>query len=346
MVSPSSRRGAVKYVVEEGLGSAAQACRAVELARSSYYLRLKPQRSAMKERIIELSDSHPRYGYRRISALLRREGERINPKRVQRIRGQEGLQVRKKQRATRRVGLSTARRQSACQPNHVWSWDIIHDQSREGRSLRMLTLIDEYTRQCLAIEVGRSIRAVDAIRVLEHVIQNHGQPEHIRSDNGPEFIAGAIRDWMTQRQIKSVYINPGSPWEQAHIESFHDKLRDECLNREIFASLKEAAVIIESWRKDYNQQRPHSALGYLTPQEFATAQKATTTPCGKGNDRVKNHAAGLGHGRPQCATYPQSPLSGPPHCCDVAYLSQAFSQHAGPGRLWISLDANNQSPQN
>jgi putative transposase len=341
MVSPSSRRGAVKYVVEQGLGSATQACRAVGLARSSYYLRRRPnpQRSVIKERIIELSQRHPRYGYRRISALLRRQGERINPKRVQRVRGQEGLQVRKKQRATRGVGSSTARRQRACEPNHVWSWDIIHDQSREGRSLRMLTLIDEYTRQCLAIEVGRSIRAVDAIRVLEQAIQNHGQPEHIRSDNGPEFIAGAIRDWMSQRQIKSVYINPGSPWEQAHIESFHDKLRDECLNREIFATLKEAAVIIESWRKEYNQQRPHSALGYLTPQEFAAAHKTDTTYCDSRNEGVKNHALGFGHARPQCATYPQSPLSGPPHCCDVTDLSQAFSQDTGPGRLWISLDA-------
>jgi putative transposase len=218
----------------------------------------------MKQRIIELSEAHPRYGYRRIGALLRREGQRVSTKCVQRIRRQEGLQVRK----PRRVGISTATRQRAQRANQVWSWDIIHDQTQAGSSLRILTLIDEYTKQSLAIEVGRSIRALDAIRVLDGAIKCYGQPEHIRSDNGPEFIAEAIRQWMSTAQIKSLYIQPGSPWEQAYIESFHDKFRDECLNRELFATLAEARVIIESWRREYNQMRPHSALGYLTPEEF------------------------------------------------------------------------------
>jgi putative transposase len=131
-------------------------------------------------------------------------------------------------------------------PNHVWSWDLLHDQTQGGSSLRILTLIDEYTEQCLAIGVGRSICALDAIGVLAQAIERYGPPEHIRSDNGPEFIARALRDWMAQHQNKTLYISPGSPWEQAYIESFHDKLRDECLNREVFASLAEARVIIES----------------------------------------------------------------------------------------------------
>jgi len=139
----------------------------------------------------------------------------------------------------------------------------------------------------LAIEVGRSIRALDAIRVLDGAIKRYGRPEHIRSDNGPEFIAEAIRQWMSTAQIKSLYIQPGSPWEQAYIESFHDKFRDECLNRELFATLAEARVIIESWRREYNQMRPHSALGYLTPDEFGQLNGTVTTSCDSQNGRVK-----------------------------------------------------------
>jgi putative transposase len=165
--------------------------------------------------------------------------------------------------------------------------DIIHDQTSSGSALRILTLIDEYTKQSLAIEVGRSIRALDAIRVLDGAIQRYGVPEHIRSDNGPEFIAQAIRQWMGTAQIKSLYIRPGSPWEQAYIESFHDKFRDECLNRELFATLAEARVIIESWRREYNQMRPHSALGYLTPEEFGQLNRSGTTSCDSQNGRLK-----------------------------------------------------------
>ena len=185
------------------------------------------------------------------------------------------------------LGISTALRQRAERANQVWSWDIIHDQTEAGSTLRILTLIDEYTKQCLTIEVGRSIRAADAIRVLDRVIERYGQPEQIRSDNGPEFIAQAIRQWMSTSQIQSFYIQPGSPWEQAYIESFHDKFRDECLNRELFATLAEARVVIESWRREYNQQRPHSALGYLTPDEFGALQPGATTSCERQNGWLK-----------------------------------------------------------
>jgi hypothetical protein len=145
----------------------------------------------------------------------------------------------------------------------------------------------------LAIEVGRSIRALDAIRVLDGAIKGNGQPEHIRCDNGPEFIAGAIRQWMSTALIKSSYIQPGSPWEQAYIESFHDKFRDEGLNRELFATLAEARVIIESWRKEYNQMRPHSAFGYLTPEEFGQLNGTATTSCDNQNGRLKTEDTGL-----------------------------------------------------
>ena len=225
----------------------------------------------MQERVSKLGEEKPRYGYRRITALLRREGLRINEKRVQRLRRLEGAQVRRKQKRMRRVGPQQSERLRATQPRQVWSWDFVEDQTENGTRFRILTLLDEHTRQCLAIHAAWSIRAVDAITVIEAAIQRYGAPEHLRSDNGPEFIAYAIQDWLAQRQIKTLYIRPGSPWENGHIESFHDKFRDECLNRELFGTLAEARVILESWRVEYNEKRPHSSLGYQTPEEFAAS---------------------------------------------------------------------------
>jgi len=169
----------------------------------------------------------------------------------------------------RRLGESIAERRRATRPGEVWSWDFVTDMTRSGYRFGMLTLIDEYTRQCLAIYPAWSIRANHVIEVVTDAIKNYGQPEHLRSDNGPEFIAYAIKDWLADLNVKTIYISPGSPWEQAHIESFHDKFVDECLNRELFESLAVAKVIVDQWRKEYNQQRPHSSLGYQTPDEFA-----------------------------------------------------------------------------
>jgi putative transposase len=219
----------------------------------------------LRREIIVLSQAHPRHGYRRITALLRRAHWEVNPKRVARVRRQEGFQVSKRQRKMRRLGTSTGLRQRATRPNEVWSWDFVEDQTERGSKLRRLTLIDEYTRQCLAVHVAWSIRAVDVITVVEAAMERYGVPEHLRSDNGPEFIAYAIQDWLKQRQVKAIYIKPGSPWENGHIESFHDKFRDECLNREIFGSLLEAKVLVEQWRMEYNTSRPHSSLRYQTP---------------------------------------------------------------------------------
>lgn len=223
----------------------------------------------MHGQIVQLSQDHPRFGYRRVTALLRRDGHEINAKRVQRVRRQEGLQVSRRQRKLRRLGLSTAERQRATHVNHVWSWDFVEDQTENGTRFRVLTLIDEHTRECLAVHADWSIRAVDVITVVEAAMARYGVPSHLRSDNGPEFIAYAIQDWLRDKNVKTIYITPGSPWENAYIESFHDKLRDECLNREIFGSLWEARVVIEQWRLYYNAARPHSSLGYQTPNEFA-----------------------------------------------------------------------------
>ena len=271
MVSPSAKRRAVKLVIELGLGTTAEACRALGLARSSYYRNstMSMEKRKLQGQIVDLSQEHPRYGYRRVTALLRREGHEINTKRVQRVRRKEGLQVSRKQRKLRRLGVSTAQRQRALKVNHVWSWDFVEDQTENGTQFRVLTLLDEYTRECLAVHVDWSIRAVDVIRVVETAMARNGTPEHLRSDNGPEFIAYAIQDWLKAKSVKTIYITPGAPWENPYIESFHDKVRDECLNREIFGSLWEARVVIEQWRLYYNAERPHSSLGYQTPAEFA-----------------------------------------------------------------------------
>jgi transposase InsO family protein len=273
VVSPSQKRRAIQTIVEEDMGTTTEACRALGLARSSFYLtsQLSAQSRTMQREIKVLSEKHPRYGYRRITALLRREGNEVNGKRVQRVRRMEGLQVNKKQRRMRRVGQSTAQRQRATHRGHVWSWDFVEDQTERGTRFRVLTLIDEFTRECLAVHVAWSIRAVDVITVVEAAMERLGVPGHLRSDNGPEFIAYAIQDWLGSKGVKTIYITPGSPWENAYIESFHDKLRDECLNRELFGSLLEAQVIIEGWRMEYNGLRPHSSLGYRTPDEFAAA---------------------------------------------------------------------------
>lgn len=270
-MSPLQKRRAVRHVVEQGQGTTAAACRAMELSPSTYYRLscVSRERQASEGAVVRLSQAHPRYGYRRITVMARREGLVVNAKRVQRVRRRYGLQVRKRQRKLRRTGQSTALRQRATHANHVWSWDFVEDQTEHGTRFRILTLIDEHTRECLAVYVGWSIRAVDVIGVIARAIAQYGLPEHIRSDNGPEFIAYAVQDWLREQTIKVIYITPGSPWENGHIESFHDKFRDECLNRELFGSLAEAKIIVESWRVEYNTERPHSSLGNKTPAEFA-----------------------------------------------------------------------------
>jgi putative transposase len=169
------------------------------------------------------------------------------------------------------LGISTAERQRANGPGQVWSWDILQDRTEMGSAFKMLTILDEHTRQCLCIWPAWSIRALDVIEQLGQAMARYGTPEHLRSDNGPEFIAYAVQDWLKEKNIKTIYIKPGSPWENPYIESFHDKFRDELLKREIFVNLMEARVVTENWRMEYNQDRPHSSLKDQTPDEFAAA---------------------------------------------------------------------------
>jgi putative transposase len=219
------------------------------------------------ERIVELATEYGRYGYRRITALLRREGWRVNHKRVERIWRQEGLKVPQRQPKRGRLWLndgSCVRRRPEYR-HHVWSYDFVHERTHDGRALRLLRLIDEYSRQCLAIEVARKLNSRDVLRTLARLFVWHGTPEYIRSDNGPEFTAKVVRRWLDRLKGKTLFIEPGSPWENGYNESFNGKLRDELLNREIFTSLREAKVLVEQWRTEYNRVRPHSPLGYHPP---------------------------------------------------------------------------------
>ncbi len=221
----------------------------------------------MVARIIELATQYGRYGYRRIAAVLRQEGWQVNHKRVERIWRREGLKVPKKQPKRRRLWLNDGSciRLRPQFKDHVWSYDFVIARTDEGRAFSILNIIEEYTRECLSILVKRRITSQDVIDQLFELFIFKGIPEHIRSDNGPEFTAKAVRGWLNRLGVKTLFIEPGSPWENGYIESFNGKLRDELLNREIFTTLTEAKVLIEQWRREYNQVRPHSSLGYRPP---------------------------------------------------------------------------------
>jgi putative transposase len=233
------------------------------------------------ERILELVRAHPRYGYRRITALLRREAWKVNDKRVYRLWQREGLKVPQKARKKRRLGQSAngCSRRRAEHKDHVWAWDFVFDRTRNGRALKWLTIVDEYTRECLALEVGRRLSSTQVIEVLVDLFVVRGVPKHIRSDNGPEFIAQAIRRWLERTEVQALYIEPGSPWENGYAESFNSRLRDELLNQEEFHSVPEAKALGEAYRLAYNHRRPHSSLGYQTPAEFAAAAGACRKAC-------------------------------------------------------------------
>jgi putative transposase len=221
-------------------------------------------------RMLELVRDHPRFGYRRIWALLRREGWRVNRKRVYRLWRRQGLKVPRRKRKKRRLGHSAngCVRLRALAKDHVWAWDFIHDRTADGRPLKWLSVVDEYTRECVALEVGRSLTASRVVQILAELFRERGAPVHVRSDNGPEFIAQAIRAWMAGAGLETLYIAPGAPWENGYAESFNSKVRDELLNVEEFGSLLEAQVLAKEWRQQYNHVRPHSSLGYRTPAEF------------------------------------------------------------------------------
>ena len=235
--------------------------------RSARSPRTPDDEAALTADIIALATQYGRYGYRRITALLQRSGWMVGIKRVHRIWRREGLKVPHKQPKRGRLWLNDGSciRLRPEHPNHVWSYDFVEDRTHNGRKYRMLNIIDEFTRECLTIRVSRRLKAVDVIDALTDLFILRGIPGHIRSDNGPEFIAKAVRDWIAAVGASTAYIEPGSPWENGYCESFNSKLRDELLNGEIFYTLKEAKVVIEAWRRHYNTERPHSSLGYRPP---------------------------------------------------------------------------------
>jgi putative transposase len=257
-----------------------RACKVLEQARATQQRSLSspPDEKQLTDDIIALATRYGRYGYRRITALLNNEyGWMVNHKRVERIWRKEGLKVPKKQPKRSRLWLNNGSciRLRPEYKDHVWSYDFMIDRTVDGRTFKILNIIDEYTRECLAILVSRKIKNQDVIDVLFDLFIFRGIPEHIRSDNGPEFTAKAVRKWLNRLGVKTLFIERGSPWENGYIESFNGKLRDELLNREIFSTLEEAKVLIEQWRKEYNQVRPHSALKYRPPAPESILTKIT-----------------------------------------------------------------------
>jgi putative transposase len=251
-----------------------RACRALGLHRSGvrYEASADADDAALVRRVRELAQANPRYGYRRVTALLRAEGRKVNLKRVLRVWRAEGLKVPHRQRKRRRLGSSEGgtQRRRAGRRNEVWSYDFVFDQTTDGRPLKVLPVVDEYTRECLALVVGRSLTAADVVETLAKIVGERGVPAYLRSDNGPEFVAEAVKGWLAKEGVVTLYIEPGSPWENAYSESFNSRLRDELLDREVFSSLKEAEVLLAEHRRAYNHDRPHSSLGYVAPAVFAS----------------------------------------------------------------------------
>ena len=221
----------------------------------------------MTAAIIHFASQYGRYGYRRITALLHHDGWRVNHKRVERIWRREGLKMPQKQPPRRRLWLTDGScvRLRPQYPNHVWAYDFVATRTEDGRPVKLLTIVDEFTRECLAIEVARRLRADDVLFCLAELCVHRGVPAHLRSDNGPEFAAKAVRQWLQRVGVQTLFIEPGSPWENGYVESFNGKLRDELLDRELFATLWEVHVLVERWRRHYNQIRPHRALGLRPP---------------------------------------------------------------------------------
>ena len=264
----------VTHVREQFGVSERRACRVIGQDRITqrHVHQTTSEEERLVARITELAIQYGRYGYRRITEMLKREGWKVNHKRVERIWRREGLKVPQKQPKRKRLWLNDGScvRLRPEYKDHVWSYDLVMDRTSDGKALRMLTILDEYTRECLSIRVGRRITAQDVLDELYQLFMVRGLPQYIRSDNGPEFTAKAVRQWLYDLGVITLFIEPGSPWENGYIESFNGKLRNELLDREIFDTLLEAQVLTETWRKEYNQIRPHSSLRYRPPAPQTT----------------------------------------------------------------------------
>jgi len=278
VVSPDQQRAAASYLGDRYHVSQRRASRVLGRSRSTlrYRQTQRGDEPALIRQIQRLARRFPRYGYRRVHAMVIRKGWSVNLKRVRRLWNELGLRRPLRLRKPRKLGPKRGTGANSCsrQPsrfkNDVWTCDFIHDRTAEGRPLKWLTLVDEYTRECLVLHAAGSMSGAEVRRIMARVIGRRGAPAKIRSDNGSEFICEALSGWLSRAGAESIPVAPGSPWQNGYIESFHGKLRDECLNEHLFANLNEARQIIEEWRIDYNNNRPHSSLNGLTPTEFAT----------------------------------------------------------------------------
>jgi putative transposase len=301
-VSVPARRRQVAHGRERGPFGAARACTLFSVARSAlhYASRMAAPDALVVGRMRALAAQYPRYGYRRIRIFLDRDGYRMSPGRAWRLWQAARLQVPRK-RPRKRVAAARPRPQAPSRPNQVWSDDFVFDHCANGPQLKCLTVTDEFTKEALAIDVDRRIRSPRVIEVLSRLISERGAPAFLRSDNGPEFVSKALLSRMVGQGIGTALIEPGKPWQNGVAESFNGKFRDECLNLEWFRSRAEAKVIIESWRRHYNEVRPHSSLDYLTPSEFAASRKRSDASC-NGPGRC-----GVGASAPQPVAPPAPP---------------------------------------
>ena len=258
-----------------------RACELVGQPRSSqrYEEKIRDDEGSLVKAMLHLVKQFPRYGYRRITAKLRQADWDVNPKRVYRLWRREGLKVPKHKRPRRGLGTTEngCDRRRAEQPNDVWCWDFVFNRTTSGSLLKWLSIIDEYTRECLTLHVDRSITSENVIDHLAALSKSRGLPHCIRSDNGPEFVSGVIRDWLERLEVETLYIAPGRPWENGYAESFHSRLRDEFLSLELFENLAAARGLTMQWRTEYNDHRPHSSLGYLPPSAFASQCAASAS---------------------------------------------------------------------
>jgi putative transposase len=274
-VKPSRRRPVISYLCEAYRVSQRHACRVAWVAESTFrYRSRRAPRTALRLRMREIAQVRVRYGYRKILTLLRREGWKVGKKLVYRLYREEGLTLRYKPRRRHRAAANRRERFPAVAPNHVWGLDFVADQLAHGRRFRALTVVDVYTRECLAIEAGQSLKGEDVVRVLNRVGVRRGAPKWLFCDNGSEFTSQAMDLWAYQQGVRIDFSRPGKPTDNAHVESFNGTFRAECLDAHWFATLTEARQVIEAWRREYNESRPHRALGERTPNEFASQDAA------------------------------------------------------------------------
>lgn len=290
MVSPVQKKIVIETLVGTGRCGLARACRLFGLSRSAAYRKQEPAavKLAQEGLVAETSRTHPCLGYRKVTALLRStHGQTINPKRVARLRRRDGLQASRRGIKRRRIKPQERVRRSATRRDEVWSYDFIMDSLADGSTVRILSIIDESSRECVMLRAARSFPARRVIDCLEELLVTTGRkPEWLRSDNGPEFVAAKVQQWLATACVGSACITPGSPWENGHVESFHASLRAEFLDRELFFTMKEVAVMLEDWRHHYNHERPHGSLSNHPPVQKSTIAKSIPTPK---NDLQNSH---------------------------------------------------------